>query len=181
VGLTWNKDNILAGGCEGCGHLTSFGSETISRLNENKITIDTAHLNEKSFMEVANIADRIICSHTAFSGVFDAKRNLKDYQIKMIIDRGGIIGLNLVSHFLSPSKKSDKFDIIRHIEYFLDKYGDANLCFGTDYFGAPDIVKVFNQYNKLPTIEKELKKIGYSDETIARIFYKNAEKFFNEV
>lgn len=181
VGLTWNKDNALAGGCEGCGHLSDLGEDYIKALNQNKIVVDTAHLNEKSFMEVANAADEIICSHTAFSGVFDHKRNLKDYQIKMIIDRGGIIGFNLVSHFLSPNKKSDKFDVLRHIEYFIDKYGDDNLSLGTDYFGSPDIVKSLNSYKKLEGIEKELKKIGYSEETIAKIFYQNAERYFNGV
>lgn len=181
VGLTWNKDNALAGGCESFNHLTKFGEHIISKLNENKIVIDTAHLNEKSFMEVVNLSNKVICSHTAFSGVFDHKRNLKDYQIKMIIERGGIIGLCLCADFLSPYKKATIEDYAKHIEYFLNKYGDDNLCIGTDFHGTKHLPKGITQYKDFRYLEELLIKKGYSTETITKIFHKNAQEFFNEV
>ena len=107
--------------------------------------------------------------------------NLKDYQIKILIERNGVIGLTLVPEFLSPCKKTDIFDFVRHIEYFLDRYGDDHLCIGTDFFGCDKHPKKLIQYSDFSRLAKELKKIGYSDETIAKIFYQNAKIFFNEV
>lgn len=181
ISLTWNDENELAGGAFSYGTLTDLGRKTIKSLNDKNIVIDTAHLNEKSFMEVLNESNKVICSHTAFSGVFAHNRNLKDYQIRMIIERAGIIGLTAVNDFLSPYKKVTTSDFVRHIEYFIDRYGDDNLAIGTDFFGTTNMPKGLSKYKSFEGLEKELKKIGYSDETIAKIFYKNAKNFFNEV
>ncbi len=181
IGLTWNDENMLAGGAYSNGELTKLGKHIIDKLNSDKIVIDTAHLNEKSFIGVANTSNKIICSHTAFSGVFDHKRNLKDYQIKIIVERGGLIGLCLCDDFLSPYKKVTIEDYANHIEYFLDKYGDNNLAIGTDFYGTKKLPKGIKRYSDLKKVEILLTKNGYSDKTIAKIFYKNAENFFNEV
>ena len=181
VGLTWNFNNNLAGGALDNGNLTLFGKDILKRLNSDNIIVDTAHLNEKSFFEVVNLAQKVICSHTAFYSITKHKRNLKDYQLQMLIDCGGIIGLCLVPEFLKQKGTADIYDISCQIEYFLDKYGDNNITLGSDFFGTKKLPRGIKTYEDLEKLKILLTKKGYSEDTIAKIFYKNAEVFFNEV
>ena len=177
VGLTWNNNNLLAGGAMENGEVTKLGEYYINKLNRDKITIDTSHLNEKSFMQVASLSRKIICSHTAFSGVYDCYRNLKDYQIRTIIDMHGIIGLCFVSDFLNGTKHATIEDVCKHIEYFFDRFGDDNICLGTDFYGSKHLPKGIKNYENISKIKELLIKKGYSEKSVAKLFYRNYEKF----
>lgn len=179
AGLTWNTCNCLAGGAHEHGTLTRFGKKVITNLEKYDIKVDTAHLNEDSFMEISKIVSKpIFCSHTAFYGVNANKRNLKDYQIKMIIESGGIIGLCLVSEFLNGTKKSTVKDVIGHIDYFACKFGINNLAIGTDFYGTNYLPKSITNYSSLVTrLSSELVKLGYTEKSLNKIFYENANNF----
>ena len=180
VGLTWNTTNCLAGGVNECGRLTNFGKQVVKTLDSSNIKIDTAHLNEDSFMDLAKIASKpLFCSHTAFFGLNSHGRNLKDYQIKMIIDSGGIVGLCLVSDFLTGNSKCDVRDIVSHIDYFACKFGINNLALGTDFYGTNHLPKGVSNYSNLTSkLSKALKNLGYTEKSIEKIFYNNASNFF---
>ena len=180
-GLTWNYDNVLAGGAHDGGDISMFGIEVIRELESNNIFVDTAHLSEKSFMTFSCLTEKpILCSHTAVHSLVNNNRNLKDYQIRMIAESGGLIGIALVGQFLSNDKKSTISDIARHIDYIVSLYGDKNIALGTDFYGTKNLPKGIKNYSNLKLLEDRLKILGYSEETINNIFYKNAENFFNK-
>ena len=177
--LTWNNDNLLAGGALEGGDLTNLGIDVIRELEQNNIQIDTAHLSEKSFMRFGAITEHpILCSHTAVNYCRDHKRNLKDYQIKMIVESSGLVGISLVGDFLTAEKRSSVSDVARHIDYIVSRFGDDNICLGTDFYGTKNLPKGINTYKNLSLLEERLKIIGYTQETINKIFYKNAKRFF---
>jgi len=179
-GLTWNNDNILAGGALDGGDLTYFGLTVVKELENNNIVVDTAHLSEKSFMSFSKITENpILCSHTAVNTLVNNNRNLKDYQIKMIVESNGLIGLALVGSFLTNDKKATISDVARHIDYIVSRFGDKNIALGTDFYGTKNLPKGIKNYSNLKLLEERLKIIGYPQETIDNIFYKNAERFFN--
>ena len=179
-GLTWNYDNILAGGAHGAGTLTPYGIEVLETLEQNNIQIDTAHLNEKSFMAVAKLTTRpLFCSHTAIRSLVDNPRNLKDYQLKMIEESGGIVGIALVGSFLTEGKKSYINDVARHIDYVASRFSPEMVCLGTDFYGTRNLPKKIKSYHNLDMLENRLRLMGYDTETIEKIFYKNAKRFFN--
>lgn len=180
AGLTWNNSNCLAGGAHESGKVTNFGKSVVKVLESHNIKIDTAHLNEESFSDFAKITSKpIFCSHSAFYGLHPHQRNLKDYQIKMIIDSGGIVGLCMVSDFLSGDKKCDVKDVVSHIDYFACKFGINNLAIGTDFYGTEHLPKGINNYSDLSTkLSKALKQIGYTEKSINKIFFENANNFF---
>ena len=180
AGLTWNNCNALAGGAHEYGNLTRFGRTTIRKMEANGIKVDTAHLNEESFMDISKITTKpIFCSHTAFFGVHHDSRNLKDYQIKMIIDTGGIVGLCLVSDFINGSKRCSIDDVAIHIDYFACKFGISSLALGTDFFGTKHLPKNTKDYEDLTSgLSRKLTKMGYTEKSLNKIFYENAEKFF---
>ncbi len=183
AGLTWNTCNALAGGAHECGRLTTFGKQVIKRLEDNNIIIDMAHLNENSFLDVAKISDKpYFCSHTACFSLCNNSRNLKDYQIKMICETGGLVGLCLVSDFLNGTKKSYAEDIICHIDYFACHFGIDNLAIGTDFYGTKHLPRGVKSYdNLIKTISSGLLKMGYTEKAISKILFDNANLFFKKM
>ena len=180
AGLTWNRTNALAGGASESGRITEFGKKTIQEFEKNNIVIDTAHLNEDSFSDVLKYSSRpVICSHTAFYGLNQNARNLKDYQIKMIIESGGIIGITLVSEFLNGTQKSDVNDVVSHIDYFACKFGIDKLAIGTDFYGTKHLPSGIKSYGQLiKNVSNKLQKLGYTEKSIDKIFFSNASVFF---
>lgn len=178
--LTWNNDNILAGGAKEGGDFTNLGIEVVERLEKENIQIDTAHLSERSFMTFSSITQKpIICTHTAVASLRGCERNLKDYQIKMIVDSGGLIGIALVKDFLTEEKRCTISDIARHIDYIVSRFGDKNICLGTDFYGTKNLPKGIKNYNNLILLEERLKFLGYTESMIKNIFYNNAKIFFD--
>ena len=180
AGLTWNTCNAIAGGASESGNLTRFGKIVVNKLEKNFIQVDTAHLNEDSFMDLSKITTKpIFCSHTAFYGVNQNNRNLKDYQLKMIVDSGGIVGLCLVSDFISGTKKCTIDDVIVHIDYFACKFGIENLAIGTDFYGTKHLPRNISNYESLISgLSSKLIKLGYTEKSINKILYENAQRFF---
>ena len=180
--LTWNYDNALGGGAYGDIGLTAKGKKILKILQESKIILDTAHQNQKTFWDcIGYFEGLIINSHTCFSSVFKHKRNITDQQISAIIQNGGVIGLSLVGDFLSDKKIAKIEDVIRHMDYFIQKFGDQNLCLGTDFFGTDNLPQNLNSYLALSILVEKLQKIGYNKNTIERIFHKNFDNFLRLV
>ena len=177
VGLTWNFDNALAGGALGNDGLKPLGRQVLVKAENLGITVDTAHLNRKSFFDVAQYhRGRIMNSHCAFYAKHAHPRNLTDEQIQTVIDRGGIIGLALHEAFLSD-KDVTLSDAVEHIDYFVQKFGCDNLCIGTDFNGCTPPHDL-SDYCDFRILKVRLAKLGYSDSDINSIFYKNAMDFF---
>lgn len=180
AGLTWNTTNCLAGGSHESGRLTAFGKNVVKQMEKNNIIVDTAHLNEDSFMDVSKTSQNpMFCSHTAFYGLQPNSRNLKDYQLKMIIDSGGLVGLCLVSDFINGSKKCTIKDVVSHIDYFACKFGIDNIALGTDFYGTMHLPKFIKNYKALTDkLSVALENLGYTQKAVSKIFYDNAYNFF---
>lgn len=180
-GLTWNSNNNLAGGAYDTGDLTNFGKYVVNNLEVNDIFVDTAHLNEQSFISFANISQKpILCSHTACHKLWANARNLKDYQLKIIEESGGLVGLCLVSQFLNGTNHCNFIEYIRHLDYLVNKIGIDHVAIGTDFYGTSHLPKSINNYDSFITkLAIELGLLGYKPADIEKIFHKNVENFFN--
>lgn len=177
--LTWNYENSMAGGALSAKRLTALGKKVIDAIHDTSIFLDVAHLNERSFYDVADYYQKpMLCSHTAFHTVNAHPRNLKDAQIERIIESNGLIGLSLVTAFLTNNRTSDSDDVVRHIDYFAQKYGVENLAIGTDFFGSNDAPTDMADYLSFLKLAEKLSDLGYPDSDIRRIFRENAQKFF---
>ena len=182
-GLTWNNCNALAGGSHETGRLTVFGKQVIKRLEENNIKIDMAHLNENSFLDVSNCTNKpLFCSHAACFSLCKNTRNLKDYQIKMIVESGGLFGLCLVSDFIDGTKRCSIDDIVCHIDYFACHFGIDNLAIGTDFYGTKHLPKFVDSYADLiKKLSQKLTHLGFTEIAINKIFFENASTFFKKI
>lgn len=179
--LTWNGDNDIACGAKTLNDtgLTTFGKKAIKELERNKIIIDTSHLSDKSFYDVADIATApIIASHSNSRAICSNKRNLTDEQFKTIRDCGGIVGLNFYKDFLNnDGESSDISDIAKHCEHFLSLGGENTVAIGTDFDGA-DMPKSIKGITSIPEIYEFFLKLNYSETLLNKLFWANAANFF---
>ncbi len=177
--LTWNARNQIGGGAEaqGCG-ITPFGEAVLSKMEEHGIIVDVSHACERLFYDVAERTKLpFAASHSNAFSVTRHKRNLTDDQIKTIIERKGLIGLNFHNAFLNNDPDNAcTADILRHTEHFLSLGADDCLCFGSDFDGGclPFDIADSRVYENI--CEMYLKH-GYSEALIKRIFYENALNF----
>ncbi len=135
LSLTWNRRTIFADGVgetDAGGKLTSLGIEAIAEMERIGMILDVSHISEKGFWHVAEIAKKpFIASHSSMYGLQNHPRNLRDEQVKAIVNAGGFIGLNAFGAFLSNSPSVNS--MIEHIKYAFNLAGDMNIGFGFDF------------------------------------------------
>lgn len=177
--LTWNGENELASGamCDG-GGLKSFGREVITKMEKKGIFIDVSHLNEKSFYDVVSFAKTpLIASHSNCFSLVPHKRNLKDEQIKLIIESGGLIGLCFHAPFLVTDGTGSFEMLYRNIYRILSMGGENSVCFGSDFDGGtPE--DCLDSLHKVKNLYAYLKGRGLGEPLLEKIFFTNAEKLF---
>lgn len=179
IGLTWNGDNELASGasCEK-GGLRNFGKEVISKMEKRDLLIDVSHLNEKSFYDVACFAKTpLIASHSNCFSLVPHRRNLKNEQLRLIIESGGLIGLCFHKPFLVTSDYGSFEMLYRNIYHILSMGGENSVCFGSDFDGGT-AEGALDSLQKVKNLYAYLKGRGLSAELLEKIFFSNAEKVF---
>ena len=182
VGLTWNGENRFGFGCNYSDGLKPEGKRLISLLNERNIAVDTAHISKGGFKDIIDNAKIVVNSHTCFSGVYEHKRNIDDYQIKEIVERGGIIGVTFVGYFMTGNKKCELSDLIRQIDYFCQKFGADNLAIGSDFYGTDFLPDGLGDYEGYDKVKRYLSVIlGYKNDDIDKILYKNLAIFTKQI
>ena len=173
--LTWNGENRIGGGAKSAGRLTPFGEKVIREAEQLGIVLDVSHLNRETFWDVCRFAKRpFIATHSNADAVCPHPRNLTREQIRELVGRDGLIGLNLFHAFLSPGE-CVMDDFLRQIEYFLEQGAGCNLAIGTDFDGAV----LPNWINGVEGIENLAQHVvkWFDEEICRRIFYENAERF----
>ncbi|WP_027340417.1 dipeptidase [Halonatronum saccharophilum] len=185
ITLTWNYPNSL--GYPNSDNkfrdtgLTPFGKEVIREMNRLGILIDVSHLSDGGFYDVAQLSSQpFIASHSNARSLRDHSRNLSDQMIKILSNKGGVVGINFASDFLIGGEKSYIRDIIRHIKHIRDTAGIEVIALGSDFDGISSKLEIENigQMNKL---YYALKKEKFSEDQIEKIFFKNAQRVIREV
>lgn len=179
VGLTWNYSNAVADGVlekRGAG-LSDFGIEVIRENNLYKVWTDVSHLSEKGFWDCVDHAEFMIASHSNSYSICPHPRNLKDEQIKAIIQKNGMIGITFVPQFLTMDGNAAISEIIKHIDYICSMGGEDHIGFGSDFDGIDNTVKGLEFYSKYEKLISELFKY-YSSNLVEKFLFQN---FYNHL
>ena len=137
MSLAWDTNELAsAASDENDEGLTDEGIRMARRCAELGITIDVSHLSDKSFYDLLKYYPLpIIATHSNFRDICPHQRNLTCEMAREIVSRGGVIGLNLYPKFVKSESAAIE-DIIPHIEYHLEKFGEDSLAFGFDIDGT---------------------------------------------
>jgi membrane dipeptidase len=201
VGLAWSRRNYAADGCDFStkregrkGGLTSFGVDVVEEAERLGMLLDISHLNDEGVEDVARFAKKpFIASHSNCRALVPVMRNLTDDQIKLVASRGGVIGMNCCSAFVSSDKRSDigPADLCRHIDHIVKLVGDDHVGLGldccdrlADFHTTPQSVEAYDtikDHSKLPELVAVLLEKGYRDESVKKIIGGNFRRVYEEV
>ena len=176
--LTWNGPNALGSGNDTFDGLTPFGRRMIRGLEERGIVVDASHLNDAGFRDLLAVAERpFACSHSNARAVCPHPRNLEDWQLREIAERGGIVGLNFYTAFLrEDGAEATPDDVLRHVDHILPVAGEGILALGSDYDGS-DVPRWLDPCDKVADLHALLAR-EFGAAIAERIFHGNAECFF---
>jgi membrane dipeptidase len=183
--LTWNFPNEI--GYPNCKEefmnkgLTDFGKEVVFEMNRLGMIIDTSHLSDGGFYDVAKLSKKsFVASHSNARAVTDHSRNLTDDMIKILSEKGGVMGINFEKNFLGNDGMSRVEHMVKHIKHIKNVGGIDVIALGTDFDGiSPELeIKDAGEMDKLIFA---LQKSGFSEDDIEKILYKNTMRVIKDV
>ena len=183
ITLTWNYPNGL--GEPHCGEqhkkLTPKGIEFVEAMQDLGIIVDCSHLNDAGTEQLGDILDvPFVASHSNAREVTAHTRNLPDNLIKLIANKGGVIGLNFAQSFLGTSPVSRIDDIVKHGLYLINKGGEDVVALGTDFDGIKPNTEI-KDASEMYRLYDAFKEAGLSVEQCEKLFWKNADRLLKEI
>ena len=183
ITLTWNYPNGL--GEPHCGEqhkkLTPKGIELVEAMQDLGIIVDCSHLNDAGTEQLGDILDiPFIASHSNAREVTAHTRNLPDNLIKLIANKGGVIGLNFAQSFLGTSPVSRIEDIVKHGLYLINKGGEDVVALGSDFDGIKPNTEI-KDASEMYRLYDAFKEAGLSVDQCEKLFWKNADRLLKEI
>jgi membrane dipeptidase len=193
LGLTWNQRNLLAEGvgeARSGGGLTTLGRAVVAEANRLGVVLDVSHLSDRSFWDLVETSRApIVASHSNARALCGHPRNLDDDQIRAVVASGGIIGINLVSSFITNDPAAATLEgALDHIDYLAKLVGPEHIALGPDYAdflvaalgmtvdnGPRSLTYVAGceKVSDLPNVTVGLLRRGYGEDAIRGILGEN--------
>ena len=198
--LTWNHENELASPnvVPGAGTdaiwpcqpntetgLKERGFAFLAEMERLHIIVDVSHLSDKGFWDIVRHSTRpFAASHSNCRALAPHCRNLTDEMIRAMAERGGLVGLNYCSGFLDNQPRPELCHsttalMAKHAAHFKQVGGIEIIGLGSDFDGIGGKLELDN-CAKLPLLAEALRKEGFTEDEVERIFYRNAQRFFEE-
>ena len=125
----------------GCGHavdddtgLTDLGRAVVRRMNELGMIVDLSHSGPQTALDTARTSDGpVIATHFGCRSVSvggkSKHRNITDETMKVVADRGGLVGIVQAPNLLGGHGFEPFF---RHLDYAVKLIGVDHVCIGSD-------------------------------------------------
>lgn len=178
--LTWNYPNAigypnLTESYMRSG-LTDFGKSVVEEMNHLGMLIDVSHLSDQGFYDVADISKvPFVASHSNARVIKNNQRNMTDDMIRVLANKGGIMGINFFAPFLGDGPVSRIDDMVKHIQYIKKVGGIEILALGSDFDGIECELEI-EDISQIELLREALKKQGFTESELDLIMYKNAER-----
>ncbi len=185
IGPAWSRANAFGEGVPfrfphspDTGHgLTDPGKALVRACNHLGVMIDLSHLNERGFWDVAKLSDApLVATHSNAYALCPSTRNLTDKQLDAIKESDGMVGVNFGVYFLREDGAKDANtpmeDIVRHVDYLVERLGIDRVGFGSDFDGAtiPDVI---GDVTGLPKLFEALRAAGYDEPSLLKLAHEN--------
>ncbi|MFO7982219.1 MAG: membrane dipeptidase [Desulfuromonadales bacterium] len=181
VGLTHAGRNRLA-----CGNsvrdpqgLTAEGMRVVRELSRHPLALDVAHLASPGFYQLLEMTDRpLISSHTGLRAFCDTPRNLDNEQVRLLIERGGILGLSAAPEMLRPSGEAAFDDFLNQLDWLVQRYGAEGIALGSDFGGFDGINRGMEDCSCFAAAGEALLSRGYKSEAVSKIMGGNWARLY---
>jgi membrane dipeptidase len=192
IGPAHYGPGVYAFGTDSEGGMGNKGRELLREMERLNIILDATHLCDQSFWEaMENFNGHVWASHNNCRSLVPHNRQFSNEQIKVLIERGAVIGAAFDAWMLkstwirgkSKPKEEGVFllTVIDHIDHVCQLAGNSlHSGLGTDLDGAfgteqcPADVNTIADLQKIPEL---LKQRCYSENDIENIMSKNWVRF----
>ncbi len=136
IQLTYNERNLIGNGCyervdDG---LSKFGLAAVAEMNRLGILIDLSHVGDQTTLDaVANSSTSVAVTHACARSQFDHPRNKTDEAIKLLVERGGVIGANAFPMFFPDGFETTADTFLDAIDFLVQMVGVDHVGIGTDF------------------------------------------------
>lgn len=151
VQLTYNHRNLAGDGCKERtdAGLSLFGMELIDRMNTKNMLIDLSHAGMTTMREAITASKRpVVISHTCCRTLYNNVRNTTDENLKLLADRGGVVGICQIRVFMTTEKKNNLEVYFKHIDHAVKTAGIDHVAIGSD-----------RDHRVIPDSEDEVKQL----------------------
>jgi len=192
ISFTHHLENRFGGGNYAEAGLKSDGKALLEYMAGKQIAIDLSHTSDALAHDILDYTYQkgldipVIASHSNFREVWDHPRNLTLDNVKEVINRKGLIGMNFLRAFVNNDHAGALLD---HTIYGMDTPGGEDcLCFGADFFyldDHPDKTRIpflFPAHENASKYQGILEALGerLSATQKEKLAHKNIERFINE-
>ena len=184
-----------AQGTDATGKMTLLGHELLKEMERLNVILDATHLCDDSFWDaLSRFNGHIWASHNNCRSLVDHNRQYSDEQIKVLIDRGAVIGAALDAWMMVPNwqrgisqPKAMNCNLgvmIDHIDHICQLAGNAlHVGIGSDLDGAfgkeqcPYDLETIADLQKVPDL---FRKRGYTDTDVENLMHGNWLRFLRK-
>lgn len=177
--------------------LTELGIDMIQEMERLGIIIDVSHLSDGGFYDVVKYTSApFVASHSNASAVCNVCRNLTDDMIRILGERGGLMGLNYCTDFLitptmpashaqsatifsRPEQTSLISDLVRHIRHIVNVGGIEVCALGSDFDGITNALE-FTDASGIQMLVDALLKDGFSTGDVEKICCRNVLRVYKD-
>lgn len=185
ITLTWNYPNEIGYPNHEWQHqhagLTEFGTEVVAEMNRLGMIIDVSHLSDQGFYDVAALSTKpFVASHSNARHVWQHPRNLTDEMIKLLANKGGVIGINFERSFLGDGDISMVADMLKHLQHIVNIGGIECAAIGSDFDGIEPKLEI-SDIGQIAKLVKGMEQCGFTTTDIEKICAQNALRVIKEV
>jgi membrane dipeptidase len=209
IQITYNDLNFVGAGCyerKDVG-LSQFGVDLVAEMNRLGMVVDLSHVGYKTTMDAIDVSkDPVWFSHANPMALKEHCRNKTDEQVKFLVSKGGVVGVNIFPPFLKKGYDSTLTDVIDIFDYWVQVAGIDHVSVGLDFtenqseewfhwlmWGKRKGSTVtplelplklpagITRADEMPNLTEGLVGRGYSDEAVRKILGGNVLRLFERV
>lgn len=192
LGLSHFGPGRYAPGTKMEGPLTPLGVELLREMNSLNIILDVTHLTDEGFYQALELYQGPVwASHHNVRQIVPTQRQLTDEQIKLLIERGAVIGgmldcwamdIRFIDQVSDPWQLNVRLEnLVDHWDHICQIAGNSqHVAIGSDLdgiFGTEQSPWDMNSIADLQKYQDILSRRGYSHEDIDNIFHGNWLRF----
>ncbi|MBS1915275.1 MAG: dipeptidase [Bacteroidetes bacterium] len=181
-----------ANGTDATGEMKQNGLDLLKKMEELNIILDATHLCDDAFWQAMDhFNGHVWASHNNCRSLVNHNRQFSDDMIKVLIERGAVIGAAMDAWMIVPDWVRGKSTpknmdcnlekVIDHVDHICQLAGNTlHVGIGSDLDGAfgteqcPDDIETIADLNKIPSL---LQKRGYSKTDISNMMHGNWLRF----
>ena len=186
---------VYAYGTDADQPLNAQGRALLREMGKLSIILDATHLCDSAFWDaVPDYSGPIWASHNLVRAITPHNRQFSDEQIKLLIERGAVIGMAFDAWMMipgwqrgisTPASTGLRIDhIVAHIDHICQLAGNTNhVGIGSDLdgaFGKEQAPGDMDSIADLQILTSLLSARGYTEADIEKIFWKNWVSFLEK-